>query len=101
MTLPQIISDLPPNMHPVDKLRYLQVREEIIEIEVSNTNKHFLETLLNLAHEIMKPYVLDSTYKGISNPNNITFDHIEQQIINLINRYSKFISYHENKESID
>lgn len=97
MTLEQIIANLPPNMHPVDKLHYLQAQEELIEIEVSNTNKHYIETLLNRAHEIMKPYVLDSNYKGLSNPNNITFDHIEQQIINLINRHAKFILYHESK----
>lgn len=54
-TIEQIESNLPINMHPVDKERYLKNVTEYIKL--GNTNKGYKECILNTNFEIIKQYI--------------------------------------------
>lgn len=64
ITIEIITANLPVNMHPADKEQYIKAHSEIIEIESTGLNKHMLEPLRNYAFNIIRPYVLDPSYKG-------------------------------------
>jgi hypothetical protein len=66
MPIQNIISNLPINMHEVDKSEYVKTHEQIIEIENSSVNKHMLEPLRNYAFNIIRPYVENPAYTGIN-----------------------------------
>jgi len=64
MSIEDIIANLPPNMHSVDRAEYLKTHKRINEIMTTGYNKHELEFLRNYAHRIISPYILDKDYKG-------------------------------------
>ena len=51
----KIESNLPINMHPVDKDRYFKNVTEFIKL--GNTNKGYKECILNTNFEIIKQYI--------------------------------------------
>lgn len=65
MDIESIVNNLPKNMHPVDRERYLKTRVDIIERETTGINTHELEFLRNHAFNLILPYVLNSNYTGL------------------------------------
>lgn len=55
MTFEEVKNNLPVNIHPVDKDRYLSNVKQFIKL--GNTNKGFKECILNTNFEIIKQYI--------------------------------------------
>jgi hypothetical protein len=60
----KVISNLPVNMHTVDKDQYIKSIERAMHHEKQGVNVEISNSLRDYAHRIITPYILDANYKG-------------------------------------